>query len=67
MKGTKPSLNCRSFCRKMVLLAGNKGMMQGVDVFDKVFKRRKLKVNVCKIKVMIFRLEEQSFSFEKMR
>ncbi len=39
-----------------VLLAESEGMLQGiVDDFDRLCKRRKLKVKACKRKVMVFK------------
>ncbi len=50
-----------------VLLAESEGMLQRiVDEFDRVCKRRKLKVNVGKSKVMTFeRAIEQTVKFVK--
>ncbi len=50
-----------------VLLAESEGMLQRmVDEFDRVCKRRKLKVNAGKIKVMHFeRAREQTINFAK--
>ncbi len=44
-----------------VLLAESEGMLQKiVDEFDRVCKRRKLKVNAGKCKVMVFEREQES-------
>ncbi len=50
-----------------VLLAESEGMLQRtVDEFERVCKRRKLKVNVGKSKVMVFeRAREQTIDFAK--
>ncbi len=50
-----------------VLLAENEGMLQRiVDEFERVCKRRKLKVNAGKSKVMVFeRAREQTNDFAK--
>ncbi len=50
-----------------MLLAENEGMLQRiVDEFDRVCKRRVLKVNAGKNKVMVFkRAREQIISFAK--
>ncbi len=50
-----------------VLLAESEGMHQGiVDEFDRVCKRRKLKVNAGKSKVMVSeRAREQTINFAK--
>ncbi len=50
-----------------VLLAESEGMLQRiVDEFDRVFKRRKLKVNAGKSKVMVFeKAREQTINFAK--
>ncbi len=45
--------------RMTVLLAESEGKLQRiVDVFDRVCKRRKLKVSAGKSKVMVFKREE---------
>ncbi len=51
-----------------VLLAESEGMLQRiVDKFDRVCKRRKLKVNAGKSKVMVFEtVREQTINFAKM-
>ncbi len=50
-----------------MLLAESEGMLQRVvDEFDRVCKRRKLKVNAGKSKVMVFeRAREQTVNFAK--
>ncbi len=50
-----------------VPLAESEGMLQRiVDEFDKVCKRKKLKVNAGKSKVMVFeRAREQTINFAK--
>ncbi len=50
-----------------MLLAESEGMLQRiVDVFDRVCKRRKLRVNAGKSKVMVFeRAREQIFNCAK--
>ncbi len=50
-----------------VLLAESEGMLQWIpDEFDRVCKRRKLKVNAGKSKVMVFkRAREQTINFAK--
>ncbi len=50
-----------------VLLAESEGMLQRiVDEFDRVCKRRKLKLNAGKSKVMVFeRVSEQTINFAK--
>ncbi len=50
-----------------VLLAANQGMLRRiVDEFDRVCKRRKLKLNAGKSKVMVFeRAREQTINFAK--
>ncbi len=50
-----------------VLLAESEGMLQRiVDEFDRVCKRRKLKVDAGKSKVMVFeRAREQTINFAK--
>ncbi len=50
-----------------VLLAEREGMLQRtVDEFERVCKRRKLKVNAGKSKVMVFeRAREQNIDFAK--
>ncbi len=49
----------------LVLLTENEGMLQRtVDEFERVCKRRKLKVNAGKSKVMVFeRAREQTIDF----
>ncbi len=51
----------------IVLLAESEGMLQRiVDEFDRVCKRRKLKVNAGKSKVMVFeRARQQTINFAK--
>ncbi len=51
-----------------VLLAESERMLQRiVDEFDRVCKRRKLKVNARKCKVMVFeRAREQTINFAKL-
>ncbi len=50
----------------IVLLAESEGMFQRiVDEFDKVCKRRKLKVNAGKSKVMVLRAREHTTDFAK--
>ncbi len=50
-----------------VLLAESEGMLQKIeDEFDRVGKKRKLKVNAGKSKVMVFeRAREQTINFAK--
>ncbi len=50
-----------------VMLAESEGMLQRiVDEFDRVCKRKKLKVNAGKSKVMVFeRPRERTFNFAK--
>ncbi len=50
-----------------VLLAESEGMLQRiVDEFDRICKRRKLKMNAGKSKVMVFkRAREQTVNFAK--
>ncbi len=50
-----------------VLLAESEGMLQRIiDEFDRVCKRRKLKVNAGKSKVMVLkRVREQTINFAK--
>ena len=55
------------FADDTVLLAESEGMLQkAVDEFHRVCKRRKLKVNVGKSKVMVFeRPKDEIISFAK--
>ncbi len=55
------------YAENTVLLAKSEGMLQRiVDEFDSVCKRRVLKVNAGKSKVMVFeRAREQTINFAK--
>ncbi len=67
VRGTEESLDAGLFADDTVLLAENEGMLQTiVDEFDRVCKRRKLRVNAGKSKVMVFEMaREQVIDFAK--
>ncbi len=67
VRGTEESLVAGLFADDTVLLAENEGTLQRiVGEFDKVCKRRKLRVNAGKSKVMVFeRAREQVIDFAK--
>ncbi len=66
-RGMEESLVAGMFTDDMVLLAKNEGMMHRiVDKFDRVCKRRKMRVKAGKSKVMVFRrTREQVTDFAK--
>ncbi len=54
------------YAEDTVVLAESEGMLQRiVDEFDRVCKRRKLKVNAGISKVMFLRAREQTINFAK--
>ncbi len=67
MRGVEQPLVAGLYADDTVLLAENERMLQRiVDEFDRVCKRRKLKVNAGKSKVMFFeRAREQAIDFAK--
>ncbi len=67
MRGVEQPVVAGLYADDTVLLAESEGMLQRiVDEFDRVCKRRKLKVNAVKSKVMVFeRAREQTIDFAK--
>ncbi len=67
VRGVEQPLVAGLYACYTVLLAETEGMLQRiVDEFDRVCKRRKLKVNAGKSKVMVFeRAKEQTINFAK--
>ncbi len=63
VKGVEQPLVAGLYVDDTVLLAESEGMLQRiVDEFDRVCRRRKLKVNADKSKVMVFeKAREQTF------
>ncbi len=66
-RGVEQPLVAGLYADDTMLLAESEGMLQRiVDEFDRVCKRRKLKVNTGKSKVMVFeRAREQTINFAK--
>ncbi len=67
VRGVEQPLVVGLYADDTVLLAESEGMLQRiVDEFDRVCKRRKLKVITGKSKVMVFeRAREQTIGFAK--
>ncbi len=67
VRGVEQPVVAGLYADDTVLLAESEGMLQRiVDKFDKICKRRKLKVNAGKSKVMFFeRAREQTIDFAK--
>ncbi len=67
VRGVEQHVVASLYSDDTVLLAEREGMLQRiVDEFDRVCKRRKLKVNAGKSKVMVFeRAREQTINFAK--
>ncbi len=67
MRGVEQPVVVSLYADDTVLLAESEGMLQRiVDEFDRVCKRRKLKVNTGKSKMMVFkRAREQTINFVK--
>ncbi len=67
VRGEEQPLVARLYADDTVLLTESEGMLQRIgDEFDRICKRRKLKVNACKSKVMVFeRVREETINFAK--
>ncbi len=67
VKGVEQPLVAGLYVDGIVLVAENEGMLQRiVDEFERACKRRVLKVNASKIKVMVFeRARQQTTDFAK--
>ncbi len=67
VRGVEQPLVAGLYADDTVLLAESERIVQGtVAEFDRVYKRRKLKVNAGKSKVMVFeRAREQTIDFAK--
>ncbi len=67
VRGVEQPVVAGLYANDTVLLAESEAMLQRiVDEFDRVCKRRKLKVNAGKSKVMVFkRTREQTVNFAK--
>ncbi len=67
VRGVEQPLVAGLYANDTVLLDESEGLLQRiVDEFDRVCKRRKLKVNAGKTKVMVFeRAREQTINFAK--
>ncbi len=67
VRGVEQPVVAGLYANDTVLLAESEGMLQKiVDEFDRIYRRRKLKVNAGKSKVMVFeRAREQTIDFAK--
>ncbi len=67
VRGVEQPVTPGLYADNTVLLAESEGMLQRiVDEFERVYKRRKLKMNAGKSKVMVFeRARDQTIDFAK--